>query len=169
MKTTFAKLTAVTALALLPLGAFAETPISEVNVHANLNEYVDANAMQYYPQLATDVQRLIAERLDLTGDAGDPMIDVEIKGVLLDGDSVLPDSAEFNELRATINYTDDNNEINAEAMPLWIKASTADTTPQEGVIFVAPDRTDFYVAMITTLANTVVDNIPDIARGDKSK
>ena len=54
-------------------------------------------------------------------------------------------------------------------MPLWIKASTADTTPQEGVIFVAPDRTDFYVAMITTLANTVVDNIPDIARGDKSK
>lgn len=168
MKTTFAKLTAVTALALLPLGAFAETPISEVNVHANLNENVDANAMQYYPQIETDVQRLIAERLSLTGDAGDPMIDVEIKGVLLDGDSVLPDSAEFNELRATINYTDDNGEINAEAYPVWIKASTAET-PMDGVIYLAPGQDDFYIAMISTLADTVVENIPEIVRSDKSK
>ena len=168
MKTTFAKLTAVTALALLPIGVFAETPISEVNVHANLNENVDANAMQYYPQIETDVQRLIAERLDLTGDAGDPMIDVEIKGVMLDGDSVLPDSAEFNELRATINYTDDNNEINAEAYPVWIKASTGET-PMDGVVYLAPGQDDFYVAMISTLADTVVDNIPQITRSDKSK
>ncbi|ASM72529.1 MULTISPECIES: hypothetical protein [Roseobacteraceae] len=168
MKSTIAKLTAATAIALLPLGAFAATPISKVNVKADLTENVGANAMQYYPQIEEDVTRMIAERIDLTGDAGDPQIKVEIKGVLLDGDSVLPDSAEFNELVATINYTDDNGEINAETYPVFIKAMTADT-PQDGVIYVAPGRDDFYQAMILALVDNVVENIPDIARIDKSK
>ncbi|UOA27483.1 hypothetical protein [Pseudosulfitobacter sp. DSM 107133] len=168
MKTTFAKLAAATAIAVLPLGAFAASPISEVTVNADLNEHVDANAMQYYPQIEEDVMRMIAERIELTGDAGDPAIKVEIKGVLLDGDSVLPDSAEFNELVATINYTDANAEINEDTVPVHIMAKTADM-PHDGVIYVAPDRADFYQAMIAALVDDVVNNIPDTLRSDSSK
>ncbi|MCR8827304.1 hypothetical protein [Pseudosulfitobacter koreensis] len=167
MKTTLARLTAATAIALLPLGVFAATPIAEVTVQADLTENVDANALQYYPQIEEDIARMIAERIDITGDAGDPVIKVEIKGVMLDGDSILPDSAEFNELYGSINYTDDNREINAETIPVYIKAMTAET-PEDGVIYIAPGRDDFYEAMITALVDKVVENVPDTVRSDRS-
>ncbi len=168
MKTTIAKLTAATAIALLPFGVFAASPISEVSVKADLTENVDANAMQYYPQIEEDVMRMIAERIEITGNTGEPKIKVDIKSVMLDGDSILPDSAEFNEMVGTINYTDNNGEINNETFPFNIKAMTAEV-PEDGVTYVAPGRDDFYEAMLEVLVAKVVDNIPDTLRSDKSK
>lgn len=163
-------LVASVSLTALSGAAFAEQPaVSRIDVDSTLDAAQGSNAMMLYPEITTDLQTAIAEKVETSDDAGDPTIRVEITRVSLDGATMLPDSREFNELEGTVVYSDDNGEISAATFPVQVAAYTDDRAAPEGYVLMAPSDEDFYIAMLTTFADTVAELLPEEARRSASR
>lgn len=163
-------LTASTALISLPALA-SNTMLSGVKVEANLSSYANNNALEYWPTLEQDLGQAIAEKVQFDDTAKAPSIHVEINKVAVDGDTILPDSGEFNQLEGTVKVFEG---LNADAtssevanssgaikgsFPLRLSAQTAEGTPPEGWTLVPPSKDDFYNAMVEAFADEIVDRI----------
>ena len=97
---TMKKLTLATTVSLMALsGAVAakEMPlVSEIDVSASYNAAQDTNAQEMFPEITSDIALAIADLVPQSDDGADPIIKVDIRKVALNGDTVLPDSKEFN-------------------------------------------------------------------------
>ncbi|MFX0544212.1 hypothetical protein ACEWPL_001530 [Roseovarius sp. S1116L3] len=156
-----------------PLAAMEKT-LSGVEVIVDLSAFDDSNALNYWPTLEDDLERAIAEQVNLDDGADAPRISVEINKVAIDGDTVLPDSGEFNQIegtvttRAGINETTSTSSEAAEtpdavigSYPLQMTAVTGDKSAPEGWIVISPSQGDFYNALIGAYAMSVVERIGD--------
>jgi len=151
---------AVATFAAMP--AVAEKPaISKIDIKTNFDAAQNSNALVLYPEIETDLAQSIASRVETSEDADDPTIRIEITKISLDGDTMLPDSAEFNELEGLVIFEDNNNEIPSQTFPVMVAAYSADTIVPEGYVLMAPDREDFYQGLLSTFADTVADLLPD--------
>ncbi|MEB8386759.1 hypothetical protein OO012_05915 [Rhodobacteraceae bacterium KMM 6894] len=156
-----------------PLAAMEKT-VSGVEVIVNLSAFEDSNALDYWPKLEDDLEQAIAGQVDLDDGADAPRITVEINKIAIDGDTVLPDSGEFNQMEGTVTTRAGLNQIvtsSAEAAatpdavigsyPLQMTAVTGDKTAPEGWIVIAPSQDDFYNALLGAYAMSVVERIDD--------
>ena len=153
------------------LGSMAlagDVSVFDVEVKTDLSSFSDANAMTYWPNLGDDMLAAIRQNLTVSGDDEDPMIRVEINKVAVDGDTILPDSGEFNELEGTVSVypgaTNDNAEVDQgnvkeQSFPIYLSAVTGDMVVPEGWSLVAPSQDKFYNEMVNGFARVVVDNI----------
>ena len=151
----------VSMFALTTAEAAEQPPIGQIEVSAEFDAAQDSNALQYYPEVVSDLTREIAARVETSNDNGDPTIRVQITRMSLDGDTLLPDSAEFNELEGIVVYSDDNNGVPARTFPIQVAAYSGDRVVPEGFVVIAPDTTDFYNAMLVTFADTVAEKLPN--------
>lgn len=160
-------------VAALSSAAFAAEPVafSEVNVEASIDAAQDANALMMYPEIVTDLQAAVRTRIVGSADAGDPTIRIDIRKISLDGDTMLPDNKEFNEIEGVVAITDDNGEIGAQSFAVKVAAYPAEQIVPEGYIAVAPSEADFYAAMINGFADVVAQQVDGLntAGGEVSK
>ncbi len=154
-----------------PLAAMDKT-LSGVEVKADLSAFEDSNVLEYWPTLEEDITTAIAAQVTVDDAAKAPRISVEINKVAIDGDTVLPDSGEFNQLEGTvttfagINSVDqvtkaDTQDANIGSYALRMTAVTGDQAAPEGWVIVAPSQDDFYNALITAYATAIVERIEE--------
>ena len=105
MFTTIKSFTFAASVSLLALtsATAAELPkVSEISVDASYDAAQDSNAAALYPELQTDINKAVAEMVPTSDDAADPIIRIDIRKIALDGDTYLPDSAEFNQIEGVV-------------------------------------------------------------------
>lgn len=148
--------------------AHAAPMVSDVEVRTDLSDYANSNALDYWPDLAEDLGRAIVERVELTSDAKDPSITVEVSKIAVDDNPVLAETGMFNQLVGVVQVypgdselTDGKNQRGTDEpiqnYPLLMHARTGD--PIEGWVTVPPSQDDFYTAMINAYASEIVKNL----------
>ena len=147
----------------------AEPTVKELTVTTDYTSLEETNAKSYYPDLSGDLLEAILERVPLTDETEGYDVNVTLQSVSLDGDTMLPDSAEFNQMEGTVSLISPLTDANTESYKVQIKAETADSAIPAGYIGVAPSTGDFYRAMIEGFADEVADQMPEHLRNSASK
>ncbi|MEM5519223.1 hypothetical protein [Sulfitobacter sp. AS59] len=151
-------------LAALSTAAVASEDIifSEINVTAVMGAAENANALDVFPEIVTDLEQAIATRVSTGSDASLPTIKIDIRQISLNGNPMLTSLEGFNEISGIVAITDDNNSIGAQSFAVNIAAYPADQIVPEGFVAVPPSQDDFYDAMIEGFADTVAQRINTI-------
>lgn len=153
-----------------PLAALDKT-LAGVNVTADLSAYEDNNVLKFWPTLSDDITTAIASKLTIEHGADAPRIMVTINKVAIDGDTMLPESGEFNQLEGTVTMRggqsarSDSEGQDTDAVigsyALKVTAISGDQEVPEGWIAVAPSQEDFYDALIDAFATSIVERIEE--------
>lgn len=169
----FLKITALCSVFALsatgPLAALEKT-ISGVEVSSALSSYEKTNVHKFWPTLNEDLATAISAKLNVDDEADAPRLSVEINKVSIDGDTILPDSGEFNTLEGTItthagindpNATDKTGGGDAQtgSYALRMTAVSGESNMPEDWVVVAPSQEDFYKALVDAYATTIVERI----------
>lgn len=170
---TTALCTGMTLATVGPLAAQDQT-LSAVDVKVDLSAYEDANVLKYWPTLEGDLAAAIASKVTVEDSADAPRVAVEINKVAINGDTVLPDTGEFNQLEGTVStYEGINDAVSVSAddlenpdeqigsYALQMSAVTGDTAVPEGWVTIEPSQDDFYNALIDAYAATVVERLDE--------
>ncbi|QYX58486.1 hypothetical protein K1T73_02845 [Roseovarius sp. SCSIO 43702] len=150
--------------------AWADAPVvSKVNVEADLSAYKRSNALEYWPTLADDLGAAIGALVAFE-DGENPIVNVEIKKVAIDGDTVLPDSGEFNYLEGQVvvhqgvdetveKAVDDRGSEVIQTFTLIVTAMTDPAALPESTVVIPPSQNDFYNALVGAYALKVVERL----------
>lgn len=140
-------------------------PVSEVKVEVSAEAAQDSNAARVYDTITTDLAQAISERVTLG--TGDDTYDikVDIRKVALDGDTLLPDDTEFNQLEGVVVFDGPNAAKGNETLPIRISAVTGDQVVPAGYIALKPGTDDFYDAMIIGFAENVAEQLSGVYTG----
>lgn len=153
----------VSLIALTGYASAAELPpISEIDVGTTYAAATDTNAAEKFPEIATDLQTAIAERVPTSDDAADLRIRVDIRKVSLNGDTMLNDAGEFNELEGVVSIEDPTTSSSNRAFPVDIAALAADTPVPEGTYVIEPSTEQFYDVMIAAFADRVAVELGNV-------
>ncbi|KIN65209.1 hypothetical protein Z946_4109 [Sulfitobacter noctilucicola] len=136
-------------------------PASDISVDASYNAAEDTNAMEMFPGITQDVEVAIAKLIPMSDSPNDPVIRVDIRKLALDGDTILPDSTEFNQMEGVVAI-DTVTGIGGKSFPINIVAVTDLTSVPDGYVGIAPSVDDFYNAMIDAFAADVAKNYGSI-------
>lgn len=156
----------VSTIALASTAVATQTPpVAEVQVDVSVDAAQDSNAARVYDTITTDLAQAISERVTLgTGeDAYD--IKVDIRKVALDGDTLLPDEEEFNQLEGVVVLNGPKAGKGNETFPVRISAMTGEQVVPAGFIEIKPGTDDFYDAMIISFAENVVEQLSGVYTG----
>lgn len=154
-----------------PLAALEKT-LSGVEVTSDLSSYEEANVLKFWPSLDEDLATAISSKLNIDDKVDAPRISVEINKVSVDGDTVLPDSGEFNTLEGTVTTHEGGNDPEATnkaddpdsqigSYALRMTATSAEREMPDGWVTVAPSQDDFYTALVDAYATTIVERIEE--------
>lgn len=154
-----------------PLAALEKT-LSGVEVTSALSSYEENNVHKFWPSLDEDLATAIASKLNIDDTADAPRISVEINKVSIDGDTVLPDSGEFNTLEGTVTtheggndpdaiHKADNRDGQTGSYALRMTATSAEREMPDGWVTVAPSQDDFYNALVDAYATSIVDRFEE--------
>ena len=170
---TTALFTGMTLASVGPVLAMDKT-LSGLDVKVDLSAYADNNVLKYWPTLEADLATAIASKVTLNDTADAPRIAVEINKVAIDGDTILPDTGEFNQLEGTVSTFEGLNDAvatNADSLEnpdeqigsyaLQMTAVTGDAPAPEGWVTIEPSQDDFYAALVDAYATTVVERLDD--------
>ena len=80
----------------------------------------------------------------------------------LDGDTMLSDSQEFNEIEGVVDITSPNESIGARSFPVNVAAYSVDQVVPEGYVAVAPTEGVFYEVMINGFADEVAKQVGNL-------
>ena len=136
--------------------------ISKIDVEATVATASESNALDFYPNIEEDLRGEVAQRVPLSSDGADPQIRIDIRKIALNGATMLPESREFNELEGVVNITSPTGENAGLSFPVRISAYTGDTIAPEGFVNILPTEADFYVAMVSTFADVVAENLTSV-------
>lgn len=154
-----------------PLAALEKT-LSGVEVKSDLSSYEDNNVLKFWPSMDEDLATAISSKLNIDEKADAPRISVEINKVSIDGDTVLPDSGEFNTLEGTVTTHEGGNETASTSQdetedaiigsyPLRMTAISGEHDLPDDWVTVAPSQDDFYNALIDAYATSIVERIEE--------
>lgn len=148
----------------------AEEPLvfSNIDVDVSYSGTEGANTEQFYPAMAEDLKLALLERLRTSDDTAMPAVYVDVRRVALDGDTVLPDSAEFNEIEGVVRIESPTGTTGGLSFPVTVTARTGDAGVTGGAIVVSPDADDFYRSMVAAFADAIVEGAANVnTAGDK--
>ena len=135
--------------------------VSGVEVETSLGATDGSNALALYPTLNTDLQAAIAQRVTGGQAVHDPVVEVSIRKVALDGDTLLPDSKEFNQLEGVVSLSGETGTLSGFSFPVKVSAVSGSSAVPEGYIAVSPSAGQFYVAMVEKFADTVAEKLAE--------
>ncbi|MEX3315593.1 hypothetical protein [Sulfitobacter sp. PS-8MA] len=160
---TFALAAGVSTFALTG-AAFAdeELRISAIDVESSVAASAESNGLQFYPDLEEDLRSEVAERVPLSSDGADPQIKIDIRKIALNGATMLPETMEFNQLEGVVDITSPTGATAGYSFPVKVTAASGDGIVPEGYVTVAPSDSEFYVALVSTFADVVVEGLQNV-------
>ena len=146
-----------------------EATVKEVDVDVEIQAAEGSNALNFYPNVEDDLKRAVVAKLPVENDPNGYVVDVVLQKISLDGDTVLPDSMEFNQMEGVIVITSPLTGAAPQSVPVKLAATSADGLVPEGYVAVSPSTDDFYAAMVETFASVVAERVPEFMRNAASK
>lgn len=140
--------------------------LSEIDVETELEDVANANALDFWPDVARDLEAALASATLQSDDA--PRLVVRISEISLDGATVLDTDGGFNTLEGWVYVYPDrdadaeptaalvNEQIRLEASAVAVDASTP------GRIVVLPGDTEFYRALVATFAEVTLEKLDEL-------
>ncbi|WP_299282066.1 hypothetical protein [uncultured Tateyamaria sp.] len=161
--TQFMKKTAIAALlsATSLSAAQAATPLGDVTVESRTAGIEGAASFLFFPNITEDLENAIEARLPMTGMEKDAQIEVQVIELLLDGDTIAPDSTEFNEMQITVMYSHPDNAFPSEIYPARVSATEVSVPVPAGFKVVDATAPDFYRVLMAGAADQVVKLLPE--------
>jgi hypothetical protein len=165
-------LCSVFALAAAGSLAAMEKTLSGVEVKSDLSSYEENNVLKFWPTLDEDLATAISSKLNIDEKADAPRISVEINKVAINGNPVLTDSGEFNQIEGTVTTHQGGNTVSSTTQdetqnaitgsyPLRMQAVSGEPQVSEDWITVAPSQDDFYNALIDAYATRIVERVEE--------
>lgn len=145
-----------------------EAAVKEITVTAEPATAEGMNAMMYYPQMEADLQQAIAERVPVSDAPNAYVVRVSLDKVALNGETMLPESQEFNTMQGTIVITSPQTNAAPLSYPVNLQAGSAGPAP-EGFVTIEPGPDEFYAAMITAFADIVAKDLPEYMPSDYAR
>lgn len=138
-------------------------PVKEIAASTSFDAMKNPNALDYYPEIATDIENAVRARVELA-DADDhrPLsMDISVTSLRLNDNPVLTDTGEFNVLEGVVTVYDSRNPEVKVVEPVLLEAMEAEV-PYPAY---SPDNRDFYTAMVYAFADRAAEiarNIDDL-------
>lgn len=140
-------------------------PIKDIDADVYMESIGNTNALEFYPEIATDIENAIRARVDLADDEDYRPVNIEVKitGLLLNDSPLLTDQGEFNVLQGIVEIVDSRNPNVKRTEPVLLEAYEAEV-PYPAF---SPDNKEFYTAMVYAFADRAaeiaasVDTLPD--------
>lgn len=162
--TAFATAAATAALA-------ADPEVAEIDVVVQFSN-VDSNALQFYPDLETDLESRLADTLAPFRDDDGGRLMVFITGVTVDGSEILTTSGAFNGLNGGVQYYPRNPDQSGDASAVTPKTTDirvvavpdmpATVDPLGPAYLILPSDATVYDVMINRFAEVVAERLPDM-------
>lgn len=139
----------------------AEATVKEITVSAEPMTAEGMNAMNYYPEMESDLQQAISQRVPISDDPSGYDIKVTLDKVALDDVTMLPETREFNTMQGTIFISSSQTDTAPRSHPVNLYGTTSGAPAPEGFVAISPAPEDFYRAMIVAFADIVADELPE--------
>ncbi|WP_371224633.1 hypothetical protein [Roseovarius sp. 2305UL8-3] len=148
----------------------ANMELSDIEVKTDLSAYENSSALDYWPTLEADIAQEISEKVAIDDLSDAPSIRVEINKVAVNGETILADDGEFNQLEGTVVVMESLNAgTNAKAdsepgrilqsFAVGVSATTPDIVLPEGWVLLPATKDDFYNAMVEGYVDTALEQI----------
>jgi hypothetical protein len=140
--------------------------LSGIDVETELEDVANANALDFWPDIARDLEEALASATIESEDA--PRLVVRLSEISLDGATVLDTDGGFNTLEGWVYVYPDRD---ADAEPtaalvndqIRLEASAVPVdTSRPGRIVILPGDTEFYRALVATFAEVTLRKLDDI-------
>lgn len=140
--------------------------LSEIDVETELEDVANANALEFWPEIARDLEEALASATVAADDA--PRLVVRLSEISLDGATILDTDGGFNTLEGWVYVYADrdadaeptaalvSDQIRLEASTVPVDASTP------GRIVILPGDTEFYRALIATFAEVTLKKLDEL-------
>lgn len=140
--------------------AFAMDSVAEVTVSAKGEAIESSNALNFWPNLETDLQKKIFDALWEDGAEYHYDVTVDIQEIGLDASKMLDEDGKFNHLMGWVRVQDELTGESIENFQIDLKAhlETMGEAP-EGVILILPDDEDFYTAMLDAFVEKTEEHV----------
>ena len=155
-------LTTATAISMATLTSAQDVTFSDVDVTVELGDVQNANALDYWPSIEADLEKVMTERVSTLYAPDGVDVDVAITEVSLSGSKLLSDGGEFNTLKGWIYVRDENNGNLLDTYHINLRAETGQVAWQNGAIKV-PEMQAFYDKLLETFADRTVERVQDIS------
>ncbi len=135
-----------------------DAKFSEIDVSIELNGAASANAMAYWPDIETDLEAIMLQRISSVFDPNGLFVNVSVTEISMDGETELVDKGDFNTLRglAYVREEQGGPVIDAVAFGLraeiWQLGLTDEMTNLDG-------KEEFYVTMLNRFADNLVNRV----------
>lgn len=135
--------------------------IAEADVVVELEDAKNANALQFWPQIETDLETVLAQKMQpfYSGEGYD--VTIRLTKVSMTGSTLLTDKGEFNHLEGWVYVRNQDDPDPVDSFKVIISAETGTAGLSEGM-YLLPGLADFYVALLNGFADKTVREIQDI-------
>ncbi len=139
--------------------AFAqdEVLIAEADVKVELDD-VNANALQYYPNIEQDLEAKLAEKIQPHHSDDGYDVTVSLSEISVDGSVLLGNEGEFNTLKGWVYIREQGNPDPVESVGLSLTAVTGEVDPAADIV-IAPSQNAFYDALLDRFAERTVEEV----------
>ena len=140
-------------------------PVREVDASTHLEAFENPNALDYYPDVAADVDAAVAAKVDAAPEDAEHSLGLSIKvtALRLNDNPVLTDDGKFNIMEGVVVVYDKEGDSPLKNEAIILRAEEMPTAMPA----FSPDNRDFYIAMVDAFADRTaeivegVDFLPD--------
>lgn len=142
---------------------FADPKIDEIKVEAELEDVAGANALEYWPELESDLEDAIAFRAgSMRADNGYD-ITVRVREITMSGSKVLTGEGEFNHLEGIAYFRAPDNPVPVEQVTIILDARTGEIPVlEDGATLILPGTPVFYAALLDAFAINTVEAVSEL-------
>lgn len=154
-------LTTATAISLASFASAQDVTFGAIDVTVELSDVENANALDYWPTIEADMEKVMTERVSAFYAPDGVDIDVSVTEVSLSGSQLLSNGGEFNTLQGWVYVRDENNGNLLDSFHINLRAETGQVGWQDGAIKL-PEMQAFYDALLEAFADKTVARVNDI-------
>ena len=155
-------LTTAVALSIATVAPAQDVKFADIDVTVELSDVENANALDYWPTIEADMEKVMTDRVASMYSPDGLDIDVSVTEVSLSGSTLLKDQGEFNTLQGWVYVRDENNGNLVDNFKINLRAETGQVGLQDGQIKL-PEMQAFYDALLTAFADKTVERVVDEA------
>lgn len=157
-------LTAASLAAFVATGAaYADgNMINDADVIVELEDAENANALEYWPQIETDLETVMAAYIAPVHSGEGYDVKVRLTEVSLSGSKKLAGKGEFNHMEGWVYVREQGNPSVVDSFKVIIDAETRTEDLKPGDFVILPDMDAFYIALLNGFADKSVRLIGEI-------
>ncbi|NNE89700.1 MAG: hypothetical protein HKN27_16655 [Silicimonas sp.] len=151
-------LTTAAALSMATIATAQDVKFADIDVTVELRDVENANALDYWPTIEADMEKVMTDRVASMYAPDGLDIDVSVTEVSLSGSTLLKEQGEFNTLQGWVYVRDENNGNLVDNFKINLRAETGQVGLQDGQIKL-PEMQAFYDALLGAFADKTVERV----------